>query len=94
MRIMFLVCLVATVSACSQDRGDNERQLREFLKSHPVATGAPVALMKRNAAGDAWLVTVQGYADNMGTCTQLIEPYNSDPSLSALPGTYYCDPIN
>lgn len=91
--LIAVVLLAGTLAACSQDKQSNEAQLRDFLKAHPVASDPPVAVMKRNAAGDAWLITVQGYADNQATCEQLIEPYNSDPSLSTVAGTYYCDPI-
>lgn len=69
-----------------------EQALTETFSRKPSQYSPAVRLMKRGAV-DSWLATIHGYPDNRSVCEELIEPYNSDPELSVLPGTYYCEAI-
>lgn len=69
-----------------------EAQLTKSYSRKPPEYSRAYRLMKRGAA-DAWLATIHGYPDNGAVCAELIEPYNNDPSLSVMSGTYYCEAI-
>lgn len=77
-------------------QGDlTEAELEEFFRSHTVAGNHAAAIKLRYtipAPGTAYLGTIHGYPNNLVVCEELIEPYNSDPSLTIIPGgTYYCE---
>lgn len=67
-------------------------ELESFFREHKVDDNYAVALKKRSA-GDAYLATIHGYPDNLSVCEALIEPYNRDPELSAVPGSYFCEEL-
>lgn len=55
--------------------------------------GNTVAAIKKRSFAQSYLATVHGYPNNMSVCEELIEPYNKDPSLSGVPGEYYCEEL-
>lgn len=69
-----------------------EAGLAETYSRKPSDYSVAYKLMKRGAA-NSWLATIHGYPDNGAVCEELIEPYNNDPSLSVMSGTYYCEAI-
>lgn len=49
---------------------------------------------KKLIPGTAYLGTIHGYPNNLSVCEELIEPYNTDPTLTTIPGsTYYCETL-
>ncbi len=67
-------------------------ELEQMLRKHKINGYHAVALKKRSVV-DAYLATIHGYPDNLGVCMQIIEPYNKNSDLSAIPGTYYCEEL-
>jgi hypothetical protein len=91
-----IAALALGVASCDH-RPENslefEKNLRTVLENRPTYAAPAAALMKDGLGGQAWLATVHGYPNNLEVCQQLIEPYNSNPELSALPGSYSCREI-
>ena len=71
-----------------------ESELEDFFRKHKVDGNKAVALKKQFVGGESYLGTIHGYPTNLSVCEQLIAPYNEDPSLSSLPGTYYCEVLD
>jgi len=96
MRLSILFVATVLVSGCDQKPSNltefNE-DLREVLATKPAELGRPAALMKDGAGGPDWLATVHGYPNNREVCEEIVKPYNEDPELSVIPGTYYCEEI-
>jgi len=65
--------------------------LKAYFAKHRVGSSADYAIVKN---GTDYLATVHGYMDDGSVCEQLIAPYNKNPALSVLPGTYSCVPLN
>lgn len=89
-RGLITVGLAVVLISCGvqdSDQGDVQR----FFARHKIGSSPDYAVMKN---GTDHLMTIHGYGDDLGVCMQLIEPYNKDPSLSALPGSYSCVPLN
>lgn|GEM_PF-2911559 len=97
---LFGCALLLACSGCDNVVGSSEfdgylefeQALIETFSRKPSQYSPAVRLMKRGSV-DSWLATIHGYPDNRSVCEELIEPYNSDPELSVLPGTYYCEAI-
>ena len=68
-----------------------QEAVKEFFAKNRVGSSPDYAVMKN---GTDHLLTIHGYANDLETCLQLIEPYNRDPSLSTIPGKYTCVPLN
>ena len=73
-----------------QTYGTFLRELERVYREKPKEYSRAFALIKDGKAGPDWLATFHGLPDNKAACEEAIEPYNDDPSLSALPGTYKC----
>ena len=97
MNRLLAVAIVLALTGCDQlsvTSGDmTSSQLEAFLRKHKVDNHNPVALKKRSVGGDSYLATVHGYPNNLSVCMELVAPYNSNPSLSVLPGTYFCEEL-
>ena len=78
------------LSSCSEQ---GEDALLRHLERNSWGLSPAVRVIKSGPSGDAWLLTVHGYADNQSVCQELIKPYNEDASLSVLPGAYRCEEI-
>lgn len=95
-----LAVLSASIAGCSDQQPiETERvgfynKLEAAYKSKPSRWSRAYALMKESPTGEDWLLTVHGLPDNKAVCDEIVEPYNSDPSLSAMSGTYICVEIN
>jgi hypothetical protein len=72
------------------------------LRPSKATVGAPnaqsrryhaVALKKRTLGGVAYLATIHGFPNNRSVCEEIIAPYNKDPSLSVIPGEYFCEEL-
>lgn len=71
-----------------------EDKLDEFFRSHTVSGKPAVAIKKyltSPQSDSSYLGTIHGYPDNLSVCEELIAPYNEDPSLSIIPGKFYCE---
>ena len=98
MRALSLL-LLFTMAGCS-DRPVKERQvdtlaafearLATVYREKPSGYSRAYAIMKKGMGDEDWLATVHGFPDNGAVCEELIKPYNNDPSLSVLPGSYRC----
>ncbi|MGH9340478.1 MAG: hypothetical protein ACRD1R_13030 [Acidobacteriota bacterium] len=89
-RVLATIVLAATVGGCGVQKAD-QADVQRFFSTHKVGSSPDYAVMKN---GTDHLTTIHGYMDDLATCMQLIEPYNKDSSLSTLPGTYSCVPLN
>jgi|SRR3989338_8526265 len=90
--LIFLFLFSATLAGCDwkiQDSDQND--VRDFFARHKVGSSPDYAVMKN---GTDHLMTIHGYGDDLAVCVQLIEPYNRDTSLSVIPGSYSCEPLN
>lgn len=94
-RLSMLICALVfsvTLGGCEQKAQDSDQNdVKAFFAKHKVGSSPDYAVMKN---GTDHLMTIHGYADDLATCMQLIEPYNRDSSLSVIPGAYSCVPLN
>lgn len=86
-----LVCLLAVSATACSDKPATQEDLKEYFSKHKIGTSPDYAIMKN---GDDHLATIHGYMDDQAVCMSLIKPMNEDPSLSVIPGTYSCVPLN
>lgn len=83
---------VALVTGCSQASSNiTSAGLESFFRHHQVNGNYAVAVKKRSAAGESYLMTIHGYPNNLSVCKMLIKPYNRDSKLSTIPGHYHCE---
>lgn len=85
-----IIGLTAVIAGCGVQQSD-QSDVQQFFSKHKIGSSPDYAVMKN---GTDHLMTIHGYTDDLKVCMQLIEPYNKDPSLSTLPGTYSCVPLN
>ena len=90
MKRILLVPALVMLSGCGDTITADE--LEKFFRKHKVNGNYAVAIKKRSVEV-AYLATVHGYPNNRTVCEQLIAPYNKDPSLSVIPGEYYCEEL-
>jgi hypothetical protein len=86
----FLLGLVAGLSSCTKHEATQE-DVQKFFEAHKIGQSPDYAIVKN---GTDYLAVVFGMADDQSACMDLIKPYNENQSLSALPGTYSCVPLN
>jgi hypothetical protein len=94
MRIAMIVTLTVfvLVAGCeSKQKIADQEAVKEFFAKHRVGSSPDYAVMKN---GTDHLLTIHGYSNDLDVCLRLIEPYNRDPSLSIMPGTFTCVPLN
>lgn len=72
----------------------DESDLKRFFAKNRIGSAPDYAVVKNGIAGPEILLVVVGYMDDKGVCESLIESYNKDASLSVVPGTYKCVPLN
>ena len=97
MKVILLVASAMLLAGCGPVTGTTGNsvtaaELESFFRGHKVDGHYAVAL-KKSSIADAYLATIHGYPDNLSVCRSLIEPYNKDPKLSAVPGNYYCEEL-
>ena len=68
-----------------------QEQLKEYFSNHRVGSSPDYAVVKN---GDDYLFTVHGYGDDKTVCEEVIKPYNENPNLSIVKGTYECVRLN
>jgi hypothetical protein len=88
--------IIAASRSQAGSGGDlSETDLEDFFRRHTIEGNQAVAVMLRFSVpepGIAYLATVHGYPINRQVCEELIAPYNSDPSLTIIPGgRYFCE---
>lgn len=100
MKLAFVatIAVIGLLTACEQTKIAassvvTPAELESLFRHHTVNGHYAVALKKRSAAGDSYLLTVHGYPDNLAVCQKLVKPYNEDPQLSVLPGQYFCEEL-
>ena len=86
-----VIAVVATASYGLVVHGADQAYVQRFFAKNKVGRSPDIAVMKN---GTDHLMTIHGYMDDLAVCEQLIEPYNQDSSLSTLPGSYSCVPLN
>lgn len=93
MKKIIIIFFIIFSTGCSTTtaREASQEDLQEFFRTHRIDKSIDYAIMKN---GTDHLATIHGYADDKSVCLELIKPYNEDPSLSSLPGTYTCVPLN
>jgi hypothetical protein len=96
MRSLLLISIAGILVACGNPglgRSMSESELEAFFRGRTVSGKPVVAVKKRTPGSAAYLLTVHGYPNNLSVCEELIKPYNEDPSLSVLPGEYFCEEL-
>lgn len=68
-----------------------QEAVKDFFSKNRVGSSPDYAVMKN---GTDHLLTIHGYANDRDVCMKLIEPYNKNQSLSSIPGSYTCVPLN
>jgi len=94
MRTAIIIVLLVLVSLTSCEMGQKvvgQETVKEFFAKNRVGSSPDYAVMKN---GTDHLLTIHGYSNDMDVCLRLIEPYNRDSSLSTIPGSYTCVPLN
>ena len=69
----------------------SQEQLKEYFSKHRVGSSPDYAVVKN---GDDYLFTIHSYRDDKATCEEVIKPYNDDPKLSIVKGSYECVRLN
>lgn len=95
-RIVVMLALAAMLIGCSQvgilaDHNLSEAQLKSFFRHHTISGHPAVALEKRSMGGVSYLMTIHGYPNSLKVCQEIVRRYNENPSLSVIPGHYYCE---
>jgi hypothetical protein len=86
------IAAISLVAGCTQAGGNlSSTQLESYFRHHQVNGHYAVAVKKRSAAGESYLMTIHGYPNNLSVCEMLIKPYNENAKLSVLPGNYHCE---
>lgn len=98
MRLILAIAVAGMFAGCGQVTvtiGDSvsEEELEQFFRKHKVGRNHAVAMKKNTLGGVSYFGTVHGYLNNLSVCNQVIAPYNEDVSLSAIPGTYFCEEL-
>jgi hypothetical protein len=96
MRILLCCIGLLAVTACDEapkNQAEFNTQLRKVLHEKPAGSPRAYAIVKNGVGGADWLATIHGYADNKSVCEDEIKPYNANPDLSTLPGSYACEEI-
>jgi hypothetical protein len=82
--------VIASLSGCAKHEATQE-DVREFFATHKIGRAPDYAVVKN---GTDYLAVIYGMDDDLRVCMDRIKPYNENPSLSTLPGTYSCVPLN
>jgi hypothetical protein len=69
----------------------SQTDVKGYFSHHRVGSSPDYAVMKN---GSDYLATIHGFMDDQSVCTELIEKYNRNVSLSVLPGRYTCVQLN
>ena len=89
--IIALLVFLLLVGCESGQKVVGQEAVKEFFAKNRVGSSPDYAVMKN---GTDHLLTIHGYTNDLDVCLRLIEPYNRDPSLSTIPGSYTCVPLN
>lgn len=89
-----LLGVVAILTSPNYLYAADESDVKAFFAKNKVGRSPDYGVIKNGMAGPELLMTVHGYADDKSACEGLIKQYNDDPSLSQMPGTYQCVPLN
>ena len=85
-----LMLLLVIIAGCSKE-STTQDDLKKYFSNHKIGSSPDYAIMKN---GTDYLATIHGYMDDQSVCLSIIKPLNEDPSLSVMPGTYTCVPLN
>ncbi len=90
---LLIAALLISCSDGEKTYGEYEAGVRDAYGQVPPGIDPAVAIVKRSGGIESWLATVHGYPNNREVCEQLIEPYNSNPEMSAVGGSYSCEAV-
>ena len=82
--------ITLSLSGCAKHEATQE-DVREFFATHKIGHSPDYAIVKN---GTDYLAVIFGMNDDLSVCMDLIKPYNQNPSLSTIQGTYSCVPLN
>jgi hypothetical protein len=51
-------------------------------------------MKKRSLGTVTYFATVHGYPNNLAVCEEVLAPYNTDVSRSAISGEYFCEVLH
>lgn len=89
--IVINLYIIPLIPSYAGQKQISHEELIEFFKDHRVGSSPDYAFVKN---GNDYLALFIGYADDYETCLMAAQEYNGDKSLSVLPGTYQCVPLN
>jgi hypothetical protein len=97
MKCIMAIVVLAVTAGCGPvtvtfGESVTEVEVEQFFRKHQVGK-SPAAALKKRSIGILYLATIHGYADNLSVCNELVAPYNRDPSLSTIPGAYFCEEL-
>lgn len=97
MRWILAIALCTCLSACgpiSITQGAmSDDELKALFSKHRAGESTAYAVIKESLGTSSYLLTIHGYPDNGHVCRDLVAPYNSGASGSAIAGTYRCEPL-
>jgi protein involved in sex pheromone biosynthesis len=88
-----LICLCFIVSGCSNKQIE-EKDIVEYFKTHKTTSSTYAIVKNSDVSGDNYLGVFFGLSDNFAACAEIIKPYNENPELSVISGTYRCERLN
>jgi len=86
--VSIFIIFSSTAYSATQD------DVKKFFSKNKVGKSVDYAFVKNGIAGPDHLLTIHGYADDKAVCELLAKEYNGNKSVSVVPGTYQCIPLN
>lgn len=72
----------------------DQEDVQMFFSKKKIGNSPDYAFVKNGITGLDYLLTIHGYENDKTVCEALAKEHNSNPSLSTIPGTYLCIPLN
>jgi hypothetical protein len=89
-----MVCDGKGNHAVAQNNNLSENDVENFFRQHTVEGNHAVAMKKRSLGTVTYFATVHGYPNNLAVCEEVLAPYNTDVSRSAISGEYFCEVLH
>ena len=91
---LLMVCDGKGNRAVAQNNNLSENDVENFFRQHTGEGNLAVARTKRSLGTGTYFATVHGYPNNLAGCEEVLAPYNTDVSRSAISGEYFCEVLH